>query len=185
MNRRFALGSIGFLGLVGARATSAQQDFPGLSIPECFRGEPYDELVRFFGRWNTKELHMQKSNFDEDFRRDVTRIAEQFNKPKPWAQQRLQAWGSLPDALAPERDLAKGSQVLLLGLYSENADEFVKSYADSKQREHRLNVKLYFILSLAQRFAAEAPQIRPSHTFAAVRQGWTGLWPFCPQASKV
>lgn len=152
-----------------------------IDVKECFRGEKYVDVIVLFDRWNERELELAKESFKDDFESDVIHIARINNKSEEWVSRRIGVWRDLKPTLSPQKRLSAGAQSVLLALYGENTERFLQRYREPRDREYRLTLKLYPILSLAQEYATDSREIQASHVFEAVQQAWTGLWPFCPE----
>ncbi len=176
INRRTLIWSLGLAGIF-SQVCCGQ----AVNLRDCF-GKQYGELLTIFQQWNEKKLTLSKSEFGDDFRAEIERLAP--SEPEGWGKSRIALWERLGPKLSPELQLSTGAQVLLLGLYSENSQEFLQTYPDSNRRTYRLQLKLYLILSLAQDSAkkSKASEIQSSEVFVAIRQAFTGLWPFCHRA---
>jgi hypothetical protein len=150
------------------------------NLRECF-GKEFPELLLLFERWNSKDLKLAKEEFKNDFIAEVRELAPQ--KPPGWERTLTARWESLNAQLETAIKLSNGAQVLLIGMYSENAAAFRQKYESAQAREYRLRMKLFIILSAAQEQAlsVRSTEIQPSHLFRAMMSGFTGWFPLCPE----
>lgn len=149
-----------------------------VDLGRCFGGR-HKEVIAIFRQWNAGALKLTKEAFDSRFHMYIQEVGK--GMPEEWVQARLKLWDALAPELSSSIPLSSEAQVVLLGFYGENADQFSKATTDA-ERPHQLMTKLYLILSVAQEEAkkAKSKKIQPSHVFTPLSRAWTGLWPFCP-----
>ena len=176
ISRRVLLGYA-----LGAAVAARSSGVPeGIDLQGCF-GKEYGDLLGLLELWNSKDLLLKKADFAADFIAEVGELAP--HEPPGWQEAVETLWRGAKAEVRPALRLSTGAEVLLIGLYSENAAAFRQLYPSAKARDHRLRMKLFVILSAAQEEAegSKSGEIRPSQVFQAMRRAFTGFFPLCPR----